>query len=255
MTRLASHRARVERLLAGRKEPYPAQYDARAIEIIERVKPYTMVHPEKLFALIQAVRYVDAHRIPGAIVECGVWRGGCMMAAALALRERGTKDVEFYLFDTFEGMSKPTERDKKHTGEASIHEFTRRQTGPDSADWCRATLDDVRQNLSSIDYDQRRFHLVKGKVEDTIPNTIPEKIALLLKHPELVVAPDTVLRRYGGSLPTSEPAAPCRRGSRETRAVHAVRQGGYRRSVRTHRGPSGSRAPDRCRARARACHA
>lgn len=165
--------------IAGRKEPYPAQYDDHAIEIIERVKPYTMVHPEKLFALIQAVRYVHAHRIPGAIVECGVWRGGCMMAAALTLIERGTKDVEFYLFDTFEGMSKPTDRDRKHTGESSIHEFVRRQTGPDSADWCRATLDDVRQNLHSIGYDQTKFHLVKGKVEDTIPGTIPREIALL----------------------------------------------------------------------------
>ena len=49
----------------------------------ERVKRFTMTTPERVAALCDAVRYVDANGIPGAIVECGVYRGGSAMAAAL----------------------------------------------------------------------------------------------------------------------------------------------------------------------------
>ena len=44
-----------------------------------------MTGPEKGYYLHQAVRYVTAHQIPGAIVECGVWRGGSMLTVAHTL--------------------------------------------------------------------------------------------------------------------------------------------------------------------------
>ena len=52
-----------------------------------QVKPYTMTSVERVVALCQSIAYVENHRIPGAIVECGVWKGGSMMAAALADRK------------------------------------------------------------------------------------------------------------------------------------------------------------------------
>ena len=51
----------------------PPDFDAGAAEIIRAVRPYTMTSPERLFSLIEAVRYVAAARIPGSFVECGVW--------------------------------------------------------------------------------------------------------------------------------------------------------------------------------------
>src|SRR6516165_7183563 len=55
------------------------------LEIMERVRPFTMTSGERIHALIQAVRYVIASRVPGSIAECGVWRGGSMMAVAHTL--------------------------------------------------------------------------------------------------------------------------------------------------------------------------
>src|SRR5690348_9163494 len=52
-------------------------------QVIERVKPYTLTSYERIAALVDATRYIVRARIPGAIVECGVWRGGSIMAAAL----------------------------------------------------------------------------------------------------------------------------------------------------------------------------
>ena len=58
----------------------PEDYDDEAKDIIRAVKPYTMTSPERLNAFILATRHVSRHGIPGAIVECGVWRGGSMQA-------------------------------------------------------------------------------------------------------------------------------------------------------------------------------
>ena len=62
------------------QETFPRDFDNEAIEIIRTAKPYTMTSVERQFALIQTVRYVVRANIPGSIVECGVWRGGSMMA-------------------------------------------------------------------------------------------------------------------------------------------------------------------------------
>jgi hypothetical protein len=37
----------------------------------------------------------------------------------------------------------------------------------------------VRQNLSTLPYPQQHFELIEGKVEETIPQQLPERIAIL----------------------------------------------------------------------------
>ena len=43
----------------------------------------------------------------------------------------------------------------------------------------RAPLDDVRHTLACSGYPAERVHYVVGKVEDTVPGTMPDAIALL----------------------------------------------------------------------------
>ena len=68
-----------------RPRPLPPDIDDDARAIVETVAPLTMTSPERIVALRDAVRHVCRHGIAGDIVECGVWRGGSMMAAALTL--------------------------------------------------------------------------------------------------------------------------------------------------------------------------
>ncbi len=77
--------------------------------IIDRVRPYTMTSDERLQALIDAVRYCVRRGVPGAFAECGVWRGGSVLAMILTLLEEGRDEVDIHLFDTFEGMTAPTD--------------------------------------------------------------------------------------------------------------------------------------------------
>ncbi|MDB5212011.1 MAG: macrocin-O-methyltransferase domain protein, partial [Sediminibacterium sp.] len=72
--------------------PYPQDFEPFHIGIIEKVRPYTMTSAERLFALIEAVKYVVHNNIPGSIVECGVWKGGSMMAVAETLKKLNATD-------------------------------------------------------------------------------------------------------------------------------------------------------------------
>ena len=157
-----------------------SNYDEDIRAIILKVHDHTMVTFNKLFSFIEAVRYVNQWKIPGAIVECGVWRGGAIMAAALTLKELGVTDRTFYLYDTFCGMPEPSEFDSRLGKYVNPQEkFRLLQTGPDSSDWCQASLDEVRQNLATTQYNINRFKFVEGKVEETIPGTLPDEIAIL----------------------------------------------------------------------------
>jgi len=151
--------------------------DRRVVDIFNRVKPCTMTSPERVFALCDAVRYVVAARIEGAVVECGVWRGGSSMAAALMLRALGAADRDLHLFDTFEGMSAPTEHDRRAGGPAAADLLA--ASGKDAKVWAYSPLDEVRANLQSTGYPMERVYFVQGKVEDTIPEHAPDTIAIL----------------------------------------------------------------------------
>ncbi len=158
---------------------FPVDFDAKMRETIEKVQPYTMTSRERLFALCQAVRYLSKHQIPGAMVECGVWRGGSMMAVIDTLLDLQDESRDLYLFDTFEGMSEPTEKDIDFRGGIATKLLKNRPKKEEDLLWCYAPLDKVKDTISQFNYNPNKIHFVKGKVEETIPHFAPEKIALL----------------------------------------------------------------------------
>ena len=156
----------------------PADYDDETRDIWRLVRGRTMTGHAKLHYLIEAVRYVVANDIPGAVVECGVWRGGSMLTVAHALSRLGVTERDLYLFDTFTGMSEPSERDVHiHAGKSAADILTDQDRG--GPIWHVATLEDVRQGFEKVDYPEERLHFVPGKVEDTIPEQAPDTIAIL----------------------------------------------------------------------------
>jgi hypothetical protein len=139
-------------------------------------------HPKVQF-LVQAARYIDRYKIPGAIVECGVWRGGSMLAVAHTLLRLGVTDRDLHLFDTFTGMTAATERDVRISEGKHADELLA-ATGPGPMAWARpgrfvATLDDVTEGFAALDYPKDRIHFVPGAVEDTVPRHAPDEIAIL----------------------------------------------------------------------------
>src|SRR5262249_2602254 len=126
---------------------------------------------ERLASVCAAAEYIARCGIAGDIVECGVWKGGSMLAAALTLKRLGDTARDLYLYDTFEGMPPPSSVDiAAVTGESAAKLLE--TSGSKSAMRAYAPLDDVRQTLARSDYPAQRIKFIKGKVEETIPDTI-----------------------------------------------------------------------------------
>jgi len=153
----------------------PPDFGNDEAEIISEFRPWTMTSPERMYALIQAVRYVSANAIVGAIVECGVWKGGSMAAVARTLLRSQDVKRDLYLFDTFEGMPEPGAQDVDYSGKQAS-EVLREDAGSRCAD---APLDQVKEVLYGTGYPRGKIHFVRGRVEETIPASAPDKISLL----------------------------------------------------------------------------
>ena len=163
----------------GEHKQWPVDFEENHKKIIEKVRPYTMTSRERIFGLIEAVNYLAKNQIAGDIVECGVWRGGSMLAIAEALMEVSDTSHELYLYDTFEGMSEPTEHDKDFADKKAEELLLPNVNKDEDLIWAYSSLDAVKQTMSLTNYPQNKIHFVKGKVEDTIPSTLPSNICLL----------------------------------------------------------------------------
>ena len=88
-------------------------------------------------------------------------------------------NIDLYLLDTYEGMTRPTDVDIDYAGKPASIEYERTKRTIDSSAWCYASIEQVQHNLASTGYDMDRVKLIKGKVEDTIPDLAPSQISLL----------------------------------------------------------------------------
>ncbi len=143
-----------------------------------------MTSVARLQALVDAVRYCASRGVSGAFVECGVWRGGSVLAMLLTLQELGQVDRDVYLFDTFQGMTAPTEHDVSRLDPPALAEWKAARArgerpwpglfGPDQFDETT-----VRETVLATGYPPERLRFVRGPVEQTIPGHAPVEIALL----------------------------------------------------------------------------
>jgi len=158
----------------------PIEASGGDISIIEKVDPFTMTSWGRLWALLESVRYAEEAEIPGAFVECGVWRGGSVMAMAYKLLELNGATRELWLYDTFTGMTSPTAADiDATTGVSAASVLATTAVGNGDNIWCVAGLADVKANVSATGYPTERVTYVEGDVVSTLLDRVPEQIAIL----------------------------------------------------------------------------
>jgi hypothetical protein len=146
---------------------YP-DLDSEFVGAYARASQYTMTGVERMYALWTGVWHVARHNVPGAFVECGVWRGGSSMLAADVLTQLGD-ERELWLYDTYTGMPAPTPGDVDFNGVRAADQLHHEPVK------ALATLAEVQSNLSGY----RNVRFIQGRVEDTIPDQAPDRIALL----------------------------------------------------------------------------
>ena len=191
----------------------PVEATAADAALIASLRPYTMTSGERLWSLLNAVRYVIDEGLPGDFAECGVWRGGSVMAMAKQLSALGVNDRRIWLYDTFAGMTAPTAADvEAGTGVTAETMLAGTEVGDGNNVWCVAGLSDVKANVRSTGYPFDQFTFVEGDVAVTLKQSVPESISLLrldtdwyestklgleILYPRLVVGGVCILDDYG----------------------------------------------------------
>jgi O-methyltransferase len=172
-----------------------------------------MTSAERLWSLLNAVRYVTQESVPGDLVECGVWRGGSVMAMARELTALGFADRRIWLYDTFAGMTLPTYRDvEAGSGKSAQSMLDATPIGDGNNVWCSAGRAEVEANLRATKFPMEQFTIVEGDICTTVHEWAPDSIALLrldtdwyestrveleVLYPKLVVGGVCILDDYG----------------------------------------------------------
>jgi O-methyltransferase len=156
---------------------FPLDFNEDDIALCTKVKPFTLGGDIAIQMTATAVEYIVKSGIPGAIVECGVWRGGMMMVTAYTLLKLGDTSRDIFLYDTFDGMPDSTDADVSFWGARPLE--STEAGGCCGAKSLQASLEDVKSALYSVGYPRNRLHFIKGRIEDTVPGVAPDRISFL----------------------------------------------------------------------------
>ena len=211
--RLAPYRA--PSTLHDLRPGFRSDYNAEAYPLIERVRAQTMLSYPNLVALYEQVRHVEAAGVPGAFVECGVWKGGAAGLLAAANLARGARRRHLHLFDSFDDMPEP---DPARDGGAALREFYDRSGrdpsrpftgaltavpgvydaigGPGSAAECERLI------VGELGYPAPYLHVHAGWFQDTVAPAAPSigEIALLRLDGDLYASTRTCLEALYGQV-------------------------------------------------------
>lgn len=155
-------------------------------DLFDRYAPDTLV-PWKSFVLnIELCERVRG--VPGAVVECGVWRGG--MIAALA--EWLGFERDYWLCDSFEGLP-PADLDLDGQRAVDWWESGKRNHCAEAEATARATMD--RTGIPP-----ERLHVLAGWFADTLPGARLGPVALLRLDCDWFASTADVLNALWGAV-------------------------------------------------------
>ena len=163
------------------KKNFPDIREEEFWDIYALCRSFTMTSVERMYSLYQAVGYIINNKLEGDLIECGVWKGGSAMLMATFLSNRKIYNRKLILYDTYEGMSDPTEVDKDFNGVPAAKQLESSVKNDDSMIWCYSTFENVKENLALTGFPPENVMMIKGKVEETIPSDIPSKQIALLR--------------------------------------------------------------------------
>lgn len=176
-----------------RRKPGPArlgyELETEAEAAIAKVRAFTMLPPERLITLYQQAVHCEKVLLPGAFVECGVWKGGSVALMALANLDAGAARRDLHLFDSFTDICEP---DQAVDGERAVREVKAWGKGGGTAGKLApvagfydsmggaGTLEGNKELLEkTVGYPAERIHFHVGWFQDTLPKAEILEIAIL----------------------------------------------------------------------------
>jgi len=151
-------------------------------DLYAKYNKYTMSRKRRYRQLVNIVEYISFGDIDGAIVECGVWKGGCLMGI-MDMLNRLDDIREIWAYDTFKGLIGGNEFDvnrKGHKGSEMTGDYA-------------VSMDEVQENLKLVGYTLGNIKMVKGDVRQSCKRHCPKEIALLRVDVDFYEATKVVL--------------------------------------------------------------
>lgn len=134
--------------------------------ILGQILPYTMVGKAGILVTYNATKHVEKEKIEGALVECGVARGGSSGLMALVSQEYGSNRTS-WLFDTFEGLPPPTDDDNYVS---PTYSPKNKRASVVIEGFCLGTIEEVSETLfKKLGVKKDNTKMVKGLFQDTLP--------------------------------------------------------------------------------------
>lgn len=129
---------------------------------------HTMVGLKRLDNLQSCVEDVIANRIPGDLIETGVWRGGATILMRAVLKAHGVEDRRVWVADSFEGMPAPDPENYPH--DARFGHF---------ANQLAVSLEQVKDNFDRYSLLDGQVRFLKGWFRDTLPTAPIDQLAVV----------------------------------------------------------------------------
>jgi O-methyltransferase len=130
---------------------------------------YTMVGHKRLDNVRFAVETALKESVPGDLVECGVWRGGCAIFMRAILKCQGSDRI-VWAADSFQGMPKPN--GVKFAADTDQWDLSNVKS-------LSVSLARVKQNFAAFDLLDDQVRFLEGWFRDTLPTAPIRKIAVL----------------------------------------------------------------------------
>lgn len=129
----------------------------------------TMVGLDRLNNLQHCVTEVLRKKVPGDLIETGVWRGGASIFMRAILKAHGDRTRLVWLADSFEGLPRP---DGRYAEDAGDNHWKFK-------DSLSVSLDQVRANFERYGLLDDRVRFLRGWFKDTLPTAPIEELAIL----------------------------------------------------------------------------
>jgi len=150
-------------------------------DLIKKIRKFTLTNEQRIWLLIQAFKTIYNNKIEGEIVECGVWKGGNLIILG-ELCKKYNLNKEIIAYDTFEGMTQPTEEDVNFYNKSALKNMNKYQNNKDDIHsfWAINSLENTKENITN-NTTYKKFKFIKGDVVKTldIKENLPKKISLL----------------------------------------------------------------------------
>ncbi len=130
---------------------------------------HTMIGKKRLANVRALTESVLGNKVPGDLIETGVWRGGACIMMRAVLDAYGVTDRRVWVADSFEGLPPPNqEKYPADTGD-TFHTY----------DELSVSMEHVMGNFSKYGLLDEQVVFLKGWFKDTLPTAPIQQLALL----------------------------------------------------------------------------